>query len=38
LFAINTGFWLIGMVVMGAIVGAWKKRGPKEQGTEGTKS
>jgi xanthine/uracil permease len=38
LFAINTGFWLIGMVVMGAIVGAWKKQGPKEQGTEGTKS
>jgi|ERR1039458_1973050 hypothetical protein len=27
LFAINTGFWLIGMVVMGAIVGAWKKKG-----------
>ena len=26
LFAINTGFWLIGMVLMGAIVGAWKKR------------
>jgi hypothetical protein len=26
LFAINTGFWLIGMVVMGAIVGAWKKK------------
>ncbi len=26
LFAINVGFWLIGMVVMGAIVGAWKKR------------
>jgi hypothetical protein len=27
LFAINTGFWLIGMVLMGAIVGAWKKKG-----------
>jgi hypothetical protein len=26
LFAINTGFWLIGMVTMGAIVGAWKKK------------
>lgn len=26
LFAINTGFWLIGMVVMGAIVGGWKKK------------
>lgn len=26
LFAINTGFWLIGMAAMGAIVGAWKKK------------
>jgi hypothetical protein len=26
LFAINTGFWLIGMVMMGAIVGGWKKK------------
>jgi hypothetical protein len=26
LFAINTGFWLLGMVIMGAIVGAWKKK------------
>lgn len=26
LFAINIGFWLGGMIVMGAIVGAWKKR------------
>jgi Protein of unknown function (DUF1761) len=26
LFAINTGVWLIGMVLMGAIVGAWKKK------------
>jgi hypothetical protein len=26
LFAINTGFWLLGMVVIGAIVGAWKKK------------
>jgi hypothetical protein len=26
LFAINTGFWLLGMVLMGAIVGAWKKK------------
>jgi hypothetical protein len=27
LFAINAGFWLLGMVVMGAIVGGWKKTG-----------
>ena len=26
IFAINTGFWLIGMAIMGAIVGAWKKK------------
>jgi hypothetical protein len=26
LFAINTGFWLLGMILMGAIVGAWKKK------------
>ncbi len=26
LFAVNTGFWLVGMVVMGAIVGVWKKK------------
>jgi hypothetical protein len=26
LFAINTGVWLLGMVAMGAIVGAWKKK------------
>jgi hypothetical protein len=26
LFGINAGFWLIGMIVMGAIVGAWKKK------------
>jgi len=26
LYAINTGFWLIGMVVMGAIVGGWKAK------------
>lgn len=26
LFGINTGFWLAGMIVMGAIVGGWKKR------------
>ena len=24
--AINCGFWLLGMVVMGAIVGGWKKK------------
>ena len=27
LFAINTFFWLFGMIIMGAIVGAWKKQG-----------
>jgi hypothetical protein len=26
LFAINVGFWLLGMTLMGAIVGGWKKR------------
>jgi hypothetical protein len=26
IFSINTGFWLIGMTIMGAIVGAWKKK------------
>jgi hypothetical protein len=26
LFAVNTGFWLVGMTIMGAIVGAWKKK------------
>jgi Protein of unknown function (DUF1761) len=26
LFAINGGFWLLGMILMGAIVGAWKKK------------
>jgi hypothetical protein len=26
IFSINAGFWLIGMVLMGAIVGAWKKK------------
>lgn len=26
LFAINAGFWLLGMVLMGAIVGGWKKK------------
>jgi hypothetical protein len=26
LLGINGGFWLIGMVVMGAIVGGWKKK------------
>jgi hypothetical protein len=27
LLAINAGFWLIGMNLMGAIVGGWKKKG-----------
>ncbi|MGD0547491.1 MAG: DUF1761 domain-containing protein [Terracidiphilus sp.] len=26
LLCINAGFWLLGMVLMGAIVGAWKKK------------
>lgn len=26
LLAINAGYWLFGMVLMGAIVGAWKKK------------
>lgn len=26
IFAINSGFWLISMMLMGAIVGAWKKK------------
>jgi hypothetical protein len=26
IFAVNAGFWLIGMMLMGAIVGAWKKK------------
>jgi hypothetical protein len=26
LLAINAGFWLLGMAVMGAIVGSWKKK------------
>jgi hypothetical protein len=26
LFAVNAGFWLVGMVVIGAIVGGWKKK------------
>jgi len=26
LLCINAGFWLLGMMVMGAIVGAWKKK------------
>ena len=26
LVGINYGFWLVGMILMGAIVGAWKKK------------
>jgi hypothetical protein len=26
LFFVNAGYWLLGMMLMGAIVGAWKKR------------
>jgi hypothetical protein len=29
IFSINTGFWLLAMILMGAIVGAWKKKDPK---------
>ena len=28
LLGINGGFWLLGMVLMGAIVGGWKKKSP----------
>jgi hypothetical protein len=27
LFALNSGFWLLAMLLMGAIVGAWKRKG-----------
>ena len=26
LFLVNAGYWLVGMMLMGAIVGAWKKK------------
>jgi hypothetical protein len=26
LLDINGGFWLVGMILMGAVVGAWKKK------------
>jgi len=26
LLGINAGFWLLGMILMGAIVGGWKKK------------
>jgi hypothetical protein len=26
LLGINAGFWLLGMMLMGAIVGGWKKK------------
>ena len=29
-FAINMGFWLLTMALMGAIVGGWKKTGSRE--------
>jgi hypothetical protein len=28
MFLLNAGYWLISMVMMGAIVGGWKKRLP----------
>jgi hypothetical protein len=30
LLGINAGFWLLGMMLMGAIVGGWKKAGSRE--------
>jgi hypothetical protein len=29
-FALNTGFWLLAMTMMGAIVGGWKKAGARD--------
>lgn len=29
-FAVNAGFWLVEMALMGAIVGAWRKRRPAD--------
>jgi hypothetical protein len=34
LFFVNGGFWLIGMMLMGAIVGGWKKKTPAQQPAE----
>ena len=34
LLAINAGFWFIGMNLMGAIVGGWKKKAPAAVGLE----
>jgi hypothetical protein len=30
IFAINLGFWLLGMILMGAIVGGWKKKASRQ--------
>jgi hypothetical protein len=30
LFAVNAGFWLLAMLLMGAILGAWKKAGSRK--------
>lgn len=38
LFAINTGFWLIAMVMMGAIVGGWKAKGKVQGAPVGDKN
>jgi hypothetical protein len=27
LLAVNAGYWLFGMMLIGAIVGGWKKKG-----------
>jgi len=34
LLGINAGFWLFGMVVMGAIVGGWKAKVPAAEGAK----
>jgi Protein of unknown function (DUF1761) len=34
LFAINAGYWLLSCVVMGAIIGAWKKKVPAAQSAD----
>jgi hypothetical protein len=36
MFVLNAGYWLISMVVMGAIVGGWRKRLPAGVGAAET--
>jgi hypothetical protein len=38
LLGINTGFWLLGMILMGAIVGGWKRKVAAVTTTEGTRT